>query len=112
MEFASKHPELFIHLGMLVFCGCVGQFFIFLMVATFGPLACSVVTTTRKFFTVLCSVIFFGNVLHWRQWCGAIFVFTGLFADILNAHLTTAALSKKTNNHSKDNANNKKTEDN
>lgn len=66
---------------MLAITGAVGQLFIFIMVASFGPLACSVVTTTRKFFTVLCSVIFFGNPLTSRQWFGAALVFAGLFLD-------------------------------
>lgn len=94
-EFAIRHPILLLHLLMLVTCGCIGQLFIFLMVASFGPLACSVVTTTRKFFTVLFSVVFFGNVLSWRQWTGAIVVFTGLFADIFNAHITSLRRSAK-----------------
>lgn len=33
--------------------------------------------TNRKFFTVLASVIFFGNSLVLRQWVGTAFVFTG-----------------------------------
>lgn len=101
IHFAVKYPELLIHLAMLVTCGCFGQLFIFLMVANFGPLACSVVTTTRKFFTVLCSVLYFGNALSWRQWSGALIVFIGLFADIFNAHITS--LSKKSTNHVKRN---------
>lgn len=55
----------------------------YLKVSSFGPLSCSVVTTTRKFFTVLSSVILFGNVLAPKQWFGAILVFSGLFADML-----------------------------
>ena len=47
-------------------------------VSEFGPLPCSIVTTTRKFFTVLGSVIFFGNSLLPHQWCGAVLVFTGV----------------------------------
>ena len=31
----------------------------------------------RKFFTVLASVIFFGNSLVTRQWIGTVFVFAG-----------------------------------
>uniref|UniRef100_A0A1L8EI40 Putative solute carrier family 35 member b1 n=2 Tax=Haematobia irritans TaxID=7368 RepID=A0A1L8EI40_HAEIR len=80
--FATRHPELWGHLAMLALCGGLGQLFIFQMVSGFGPLACSVVTTTRKFFTVLCSVILFGNVLMPRQWFGAVLVFAGLFADM------------------------------
>ncbi|XP_061395741.1 solute carrier family 35 member B1 homolog, partial [Musca vetustissima] len=82
IHFASRHPELWGHMAMLALCGALGQLFIFLVVSGFGPLACSVVTTTRKFFTVLCSVVLFGNVLLPRQWFGAVLVFAGLFADM------------------------------
>lgn len=80
--FAAKYPHVWINLGLLALTGALGQLFIFMMVAGYGPLSCSVVTTTRKFFTVLCSVILFGNVLVTRQWYGAVFVFAGLFADM------------------------------
>lgn len=82
IAFAIKHPSLLIHLSTLSLAGAFGQLFIFLMVSGYGPLACSVVTTTRKFFTVLCSVLLFGNVLNGRQWFGATLVFIGLFADM------------------------------
>lgn len=36
----------------------------------------------RKFFTVLCSVFVFGNVLTIEQWVGALVVFTGLAFDL------------------------------
>lgn len=57
--------------------------FFYVQVSEFGPLSCSVVTTTRKFFTILCSVILFGNHLAPRQWFGAVLVFAGLFADMV-----------------------------
>ncbi|KAL0902730.1 hypothetical protein ABMA27_000538 [Loxostege sticticalis] len=80
--FVSTYPEVLLYLAGLALMGALGQLFIFFMVSEFGPLPCSVVTTTRKFFTVLASVILFGNVLLGRQWIGAIFVFSGLFLDI------------------------------
>lgn len=81
ISFASRYPYVLSNLALLAVTGAVGQLFIFSMVSSFGPLACSVVTTTRKFFTVLFSVIFFGNALTSRQWLGAFLVFSGLFAD-------------------------------
>lgn len=81
IAFASRFPYVLSQLAALSITGALGQLFIFIMVASFGPLACSVVTTTRKFFTVLFSVIFFGNTLTSRQWFGAFLVFLGLFAD-------------------------------
>lgn len=50
-------------------------------VANFGPLTCSIITTTRKFFTILGSVLLFGNSLIARQWLGVVFVFAGLTLD-------------------------------
>lgn len=81
IPFAMRYPSVLVQLGLLAFAGAIGQLFIFTMVSSFGPLACSVVTTTRKFFTVLCSVLFFRNALSNRQWIGATLVFAGLFAD-------------------------------
>lgn len=96
IAFSSRHPELIGHLAALALGGAIGQLFIFLMVSGFGPLACSVVTTTRKFFTVLFSVVFFGNTLIFRQWIGAVLVFTGLFADmILSKKKADAAAASK-----------------
>lgn len=81
VSFAGRYPYVLVNLALLAITGALGQLFIFIMVSSFGPLACSVVTTTRKFFTVLFSVIFFGNALTSRQWTGAFLVFLGLFAD-------------------------------
>lgn len=61
-------------------CG-FAQLFIYLTVADFGPLPCSIVTTTRKFFTVLLSIIYFGNPATSRQYVGTVFVFGGLALD-------------------------------
>lgn len=82
VAFATKYPQMLSHLATLALAGAMGQLFIFMMVSSFGALACSVVTTTRKFFTVLCSVLLFGNNLSSRQWMGAVLVFLGLFADM------------------------------
>lgn len=50
-------------------------------VTTFGPLTCSIMTTTRKFFTILGSVIIFGHVITSRQIVGTVLVFIGLGLD-------------------------------
>lgn len=83
IEFATRYPFMLGNLALLALAGAFGQLFIFLLVSGYGPLSCSVVTTTRKFFTVLCSVLLFGNVLAVRQWFGTVLVFSGLFADMI-----------------------------
>lgn len=61
------------------------QFFIFKTVTEFGPLTCSIVTTTRKLFTMLGSVILFGNTLTQRQSLATVIVFTGLLLDAIES---------------------------
>ncbi|XP_055606699.1 solute carrier family 35 member B1 homolog [Uranotaenia lowii] len=94
IAFASKYPQMLGHLATLSLAGALGQLFIFMMVSSYGALACSVVTTTRKFFTVLCSVVLFGNSLSSRQWLGAVLVFAGLFADMFYGKKGPAASTK------------------
>lgn len=80
--FVTRHPDVMLHLGLMALAGGLGQVCIFYMVSHFGPLPCSIVTTTRKFFTVMFSVIFFQNPLQIHQWIGTVFVFGGLFGDM------------------------------
>lgn len=79
--FLQRHPNIIFSMLTFSVASALGQFFIFVMVSSFGPLPCSIVTTTRKFFTVLASVVFFGNVLTNLQWVGAAAVFVGLGLD-------------------------------
>jgi len=80
-RFITRHPSVIWQLATFSCASALGQFFIFMCVSEFGPLPCSIITTTRKFFTVLASVIIFGNTLLARQWLGTCFVFVGIFLD-------------------------------
>lgn len=80
-EFAHLHPNVIWHLFTLGIAAACGQFFIFAMVSSFGSLACSVTTTVRKFFSVVFSIIFFGNSSTLLQWISAIIVFSALLLD-------------------------------
>ena len=79
--FIQRHPNLVFDIALFSSLSAIGQLFIFLTVADFGPLPCSIVTTTRKFFTVLTSVFLFGNSLTQTQWIGTSLVFLGLSLD-------------------------------
>lgn len=81
IQFLSRHPSVLPNILIFSLASALGQFFIFIMVTEFGPLPCSIVTTTRKFFTVLASVFIFGNLLTQAQWVGAALVFMGLSLD-------------------------------
>jgi len=79
--FAMRYPHVLLQMVAFSCCSAVGQNFIFMTVTTFGPLMCSIITTTRKFFTILGSVIIFQHPMLARQWLGTGLVFAGLGMD-------------------------------
>uniref|UniRef100_A0A1B6H1W7 Sugar phosphate transporter domain-containing protein n=1 Tax=Cuerna arida TaxID=1464854 RepID=A0A1B6H1W7_9HEMI len=95
ISFIQRHPSLLWELVSFSFASAQGQLFIFLMVEHFGPLPCSIVTTTRKFFTVFGSIIFFGNSMTSRQWIATFIVFTGLLLDSLYGKKAPAKVVNK-----------------
>eukprot|EP01122_Echinamoeba_exundans_P009916 TRINITY_DN3574_c0_g1_i1.p1 TRINITY_DN3574_c0_g1~~TRINITY_DN3574_c0_g1_i1.p1 ORF type:complete len:225 (-),score=27.10 TRINITY_DN3574_c0_g1_i1:190-864(-) len=85
IDFISANPEILWHIGAFCLVSCIGQTFIFYAVTTLGSLVCSLVTTTRKLFTVLLSVIFVGHNLTRTQTLGVAVVFSGLLWDSLSS---------------------------
>lgn len=81
--FVTRHPEILQYFGIAVVVASFGQIFISSMVSNFGPLALSLTTTTRKFFSVCLSVMIFGNQLSYRQWGAASLIFGALIVDAL-----------------------------
>lgn len=70
--------------GMLALnaTAAVGQVFIFLTITWYSSLTCTTITTTRKFFTILLSVLHFGHVFTKAQWCCVALVFAGLYLSL------------------------------
>ena len=60
----------------------VGQIFIFLTITWYSSLVCTTITTTRKFFTIVLSVLYFGHVFTSTQWLSVTLVFFGLFTGL------------------------------
>jgi len=81
ISFCQRYPYVLWNILLFSITSALGQNFIFVTVTSFGPLTTSVVTTTRKFFTILFSVLFFGNALISRQWLAVFLVFAGLSID-------------------------------
>lgn len=82
VPFAIENPKVITSITMLIVAGSIGQMFIFTMITSFGSLACSIVTTFRKFFTTLYSGIL-DNKFTTMNWCGVVLVFAALIADII-----------------------------
>ncbi|XP_066484866.1 solute carrier family 35 member B1 isoform X3 [Tiliqua scincoides] len=81
LSFTERYPSIIYNILLFGLTSALGQSFIFMTVVYFGPLTCSIVTTTRKFFTILASVILFANPITNLQWMGTILVFLGLGLD-------------------------------
>jgi UDP-galactose transporter B1 len=81
--FCMEYPE--VNWDILIFTACmaIGQIFIFWCIAAYGPLVCSIVTTTRKFFTILFSVFWYGHEMGLWEWFGVFLVFVGLMYEVL-----------------------------
>ncbi|NXS70072.1 S35B1 protein, partial [Pandion haliaetus] len=81
LSFTERYPSIIYNILLFGLTSALGQSFIFMTVVYFGPLTCSIITTTRKFFTILASVILFANPISTMQWVGTVLVFLGLGLD-------------------------------
>eukprot|EP00331_Platyophrya_macrostoma_P029738 CAMPEP_0176456604 /NCGR_PEP_ID=MMETSP0127-20121128/31390_1 /TAXON_ID=938130 /ORGANISM="Platyophrya macrostoma, Strain WH" /LENGTH=347 /DNA_ID=CAMNT_0017846601 /DNA_START=31 /DNA_END=1074 /DNA_ORIENTATION=+ len=78
LYYLGKYPSCIADLLMLGFMGTIGQCFVYYTVTNFGPFYLSVITTTRKFFTVIFSIFLFGHAISIYQWLSIGFVFFGV----------------------------------
>ncbi|EGD75317.1 hypothetical protein PTSG_06967 [Salpingoeca rosetta] len=78
-----EHAPLLSRVVLFSLAGAAGQAFIYTTLLEFGALTLTTVTTTRKFFTILFSVVLYGHVLSAVQWAGVALVFVGLSLDVV-----------------------------
>ncbi|KAL6077881.1 Solute carrier family 35 member B1 [Balamuthia mandrillaris] len=95
IQFCMRHNTVILEIVAFSVCSALGQFFIYFTLHSFGSLALSVLTTTRKFFTILASVVWFGHSLSGQKWMGIALVFGGLAFDTLGKYLQTATVGEK-----------------
>lgn len=84
ISFCFEYPGIIIDIVIFCICMAIGQIFIFWCIASYGPLVCTIVTTTRKFFTILFSVFWYGHEMGLGEWSGIFLVFVGLCYDIVS----------------------------
>jgi len=88
LTFLTTYPDLIVPVAMFSVCSALGQNFIYYTIRHFGSLTCTTVTTTRKFFTILASVLWFGHYVSIRQWTAVALVFLGLGIDIVYGYFS------------------------
>ncbi len=76
--FASRHPEVVLHVASFSLLGAFAQLFIFTCIGVHGSFTNTVITISRKFVTVLISVVLYHHKLDFVQWIGVLDVFAGL----------------------------------
>jgi len=82
IEYVKEYPAVVNDIAIVSVLGTLGQVFIFYTIANFSPLLLSIVTTTRKFFTVLFSIMYFNHQLNYLQWVSIGLVFVGVFIEM------------------------------
>uniref|UniRef100_A0A1I7XPZ2 UAA transporter family protein n=1 Tax=Heterorhabditis bacteriophora TaxID=37862 RepID=A0A1I7XPZ2_HETBA len=93
VKFVQRHPHVFFDLSLLAASSCGGQYFIFKTINEFSPLTCSIITTTRKLFTIIISVVFMNHPLTERQTWATIIVFSGLIMDAIDSKVSRSKVS-------------------
>ncbi|CAM9812747.1 unnamed protein product, partial [Hapterophycus canaliculatus] len=68
LSFSSENPAIASYIFGFSLASACGQNFIFYTISNFSPLTCTTITTTRKFFTIIFSVIMFGHPIGPNQW--------------------------------------------
>lgn len=76
--FVGNHPLSLRDVFLFGFCGAMGQVFIFYCMAEFGGLVMTIITITRKFFSILFSMVYFKHEFNVYQLLGCLLVFGGL----------------------------------
>merc|ERR1719327_1943284 len=84
IAFCTRHPEVLRAVLLYSVSSAVGQNFIYYTITQCNPLVLTTVTTTRKIFSTVYSVMRNpANSLATMQWAGCACVFAGLAVDIL-----------------------------
>jgi UDP-galactose transporter B1 len=94
IKFCVEYPMVLRDIFILGVTSALGQNFIYYTIHEFGSLNCSIMTTSRKFFTILCSVAWFGHSMTTKQWGGVGMVFTGLACDLYSSKKARDAKKK------------------
>lgn len=80
--FCTANPEILSKIIKFALCSAVGQSFIFYTIANFDPLVCTTVTTTRKIYSVLLSILLKGHKLNAQGWGGIAVACLGILGEL------------------------------
>jgi len=82
LAFLQENPAIFQKILVFAACSACGQACIFFVISSFDPLVCATVTTTRKVFSVLLSVLTKGHSLNTQGWSGIGMACLGILGEL------------------------------
>lgn len=86
--FVAANPEIVKSIAIFAACSAAGQIFIFATIVWFGPDVNAKITTLRKMFTVLISIVWYGHPMAIQQWISVGFVFAAVLAELAEKAFT------------------------
>jgi len=84
VKFCTENPDVLEKMLKFSACSAVGQSFIFYTIANFDPLVCTTITTTRKIFSVILSILINGHKLSTQGWAGLAVASGGIMSEIFD----------------------------
>lgn len=82
LSYCKQNPAVFQLIWKFSLCSAIGQSFIFYTLARFDPLVCSTVTTTRKIFSVILSILLKGHNVSMQGWMGLGLAVGGIVSEM------------------------------
>jgi len=64
-------------------CSSLGQIFIYITISRFDCFLLSIINTSRKFFSILFSIIWFNHKIGYLHWTGIVIVIGALIVDMI-----------------------------
>ena len=84
IKFCVDNPTILEKIIKFAICSAIGQMFIFFVIAEFGPLVNTTVTTTRKIFSVLLSIFLNGHAMSKEGWAGIALASSGILSELFD----------------------------
>ena len=82
IEFLGANPAAIWNNVITAITSATGQTFIFYTIKNFGPVAFTIIMTTRQMISMVISTIIFGHHITFGSYCGAAIVFSTLFYGV------------------------------
>eukprot|EP00455_Lapot_gusevi_P006895 TRINITY_DN1296_c0_g1_i1.p1 TRINITY_DN1296_c0_g1~~TRINITY_DN1296_c0_g1_i1.p1 ORF type:complete len:388 (-),score=121.73 TRINITY_DN1296_c0_g1_i1:99-1262(-) len=82
IQFVLSYRDVLTDVMLFSICGATGQLFIFFCISEFGSVVNTIVTITRKFFTIFFSLLWFMHPFSMYQVIGVVMVFGGLGLNV------------------------------